>query len=116
MAINDGTTVPLSGFSGTIVGLIQQTAEETNGARKIERVTGESNETAAVVITGPYKDVSISATVLTTFALALRMSTPFAYNSVNYRTTAKSDSKSPTLSRLNLTGRKEDSMTYTLPA
>jgi hypothetical protein len=114
MPISGGLT-PLTGFPGTITGITQQSVEETNGARKTERVKNESNETGAVVFTGLFKDVSISGTVLDAYAGALRMSSEFAYNAVNYRATAVSRSKTRTLSRLNLTGRKEASMTYSLP-
>jgi hypothetical protein len=116
MPINDGSTTPLSGFSGTITGLIQTGVEETNGARKTERVTNESNETAAVVVTGRFKEVAIAATVLTTSTADYKISEAFAYNAVNYRITAAPRVSSPTLTRINLTGRKEASMTYTPPA
>jgi hypothetical protein len=114
--INDGTTVPLTGFPGTLTGTTQQTVEMTNGIRKTERVMNESNEAGAVVFTGKHKDVSISGIMLATSAPALRMSVPFAYNSVNYRTTAFNVASTRTLRRFGLTGRKEASMTYTLPA
>jgi hypothetical protein len=116
MAINDGSTVPLTGFAGTVSGVLQNTVEETNGARKIERVPNESAETAAVVVTGKHKDLTLAATVLSTFAATYRMSSVIAYNGVNYRATAVSRSRTPTLNRLNLSLRKEANMTYTLPA
>jgi hypothetical protein len=82
--------------------------------RNTERVKAEDNSTAIVVMTDPHTDQSIEAVVLSTYAGTLRIGSTIAYNSVNYRVTGKSTSRTPTMTRLNLTVRKEDSMTYTV--
>jgi len=114
MAINDGSTTPLTGFPGTIAGVTQESYEESAGARKIERVKNESNETAAVVVTGRHTDLSIVAHLLATYAATYKVSSVIAYNAINYRVTSVSKVKSPTLTRLNLSMRKEASMTYSV--
>lgn len=111
--INDGTTVPLTGFPGTITGLIQETVEQTNGMRSTERVKAEDNTTGAVVMTDPFTDYALSAVVLATYAGALRIGSVQSYNSVIHRVTAHSTASTRTLRRINMTLRKEGSMTYT---
>jgi hypothetical protein len=110
--INDGTTVPLNGFVGTVTGLIQETAEHVKGMRSVERVKAEDNTTGAVVMTDPFDDVSISAVSLATDANAMRIGSKLAYNSIVHRVTAHSTALTRTLKRLNFTLRKEGSMTY----
>lgn len=113
MPISGGLT-PLTGFPGTITGLNQSSYEETIGARKVERINNESNETGAVVVTGPFVDITIGATVLAASAPAYRMSSTLAYNAVNYRVLNTASTSTRTLRRLNFTARKEGSMTYSV--
>jgi len=110
--INDGTTVPLNGFAGTVTGWIQETVEHVKGMRSTQRVKAEDNTTGAVVMTDPFEDVSISAVSLATDANALRIGSTLTYNAVKHRVTAHSTALTRTLKRINCTIRKEGSMTY----
>jgi len=113
MAINDGTTTSARGFEGTITGLIQETVEDTVGARSITKVKDEANKTAEVVIADPFVEKAITAVVLATYAGALRLGSVQPYNSDKYCVTAHRTSSTPKFRRISMTLRKEGSMTYT---
>jgi DNA transposition AAA+ family ATPase len=115
MAINDGTVTSARGFSGTITGLIQESVEETNGARSITKVKDEANKTAEVVVADPFVEKSVTATVLSTYAGALRLGSVLAYGTgtpVKHLVTAHRTTSTPKFQRIAMTLRKEGSMTY----
>ena len=112
--INDGTTVPLNGYAGTITGLVQDSAEHVKTMRSVERVKAEDNTTGAVVMTDPAEEITLTTTPLATFAGTQRIGSTIAYNSVNYRIKAHSTALSRTLKKINMTLIKEGSMTYTV--
>lgn len=112
MAISDGKTASARGFLGTITGLVQESVDQTNGARSITKVKGELNETAEVIIADPFEELGINAVILSSYASALRMGSTLTYNSVNYCVQAARKTKTQKFHNLNLTLRKEGSMTY----
>lgn len=114
MAISDGTTASARGFLGTITGLVQETVDQTNGARSITKVKGELNETAEVVIADPFVELGINAVMLASFSSTIRMGTTLTYNSVNYCVQAARKTRTAKFHNLNMTLRKEGSMTYTV--
>ncbi len=114
MAINDGTTVPVKGFAGTITGLVQSQVEESNGARSITKVKGEDNETAAVLIADPFKELQITGTVLSTLVQAITPGSVATYNAVKYAVQpGATKTLTSKFARLSMTLRKPGSITYT---
>ena len=117
MAINDGTTVPVKGFAGTITGLVQSQVEESNGARSITKVKGEKNETLSVLIADPFEEIQISGTVLSTYSQAVTPGSVAAYNEVNYAVQpGATKTLTSKFARLSVTLRKPGSITYSAPA
>ena len=112
MAINDGTTTSARGFSGTITGLIQESVDETTGARSITKIKNETNKTAEVVVADPFVEKSVTATTLATYAGALRLGSVLSYNSIKHLVTAHRTTSTPKFQRIAMTLRKEGSMTY----
>jgi len=97
---------------------VQETVEESSGARSITKVKGEINETAQVVVADPFEEKNVSAVILAALTATYRLGTGVAYgaDAVNYCVTAARRSKSPKFHRIQMTLRKEGSMTYALPA
>ncbi len=112
MAISDGTTSSARGFSGTITGLVQESAEETSGARSITKVKDEANKTAQVVIADKFNEVGITATCLATYSGTLRLGSTLSYNSIVHCVTAHRTTRTAKFKRIAMTLRKETSMTY----
>jgi type II secretory pathway component PulK len=61
---NAAGDTPAKGFAGTIAGLVQETVEETAGARSIQKIMAEDANVASVLIADPFEELSVNATVL----------------------------------------------------
>jgi uncharacterized membrane protein YjjP (DUF1212 family) len=111
---NTAADTPVKGFAGTIAGLVQETVEETAGARSIQKIMAEDANVAAVLIADPFEELSVNATVLAAGLVATF--TPGAvltYNSVKYAVQPGArKSHTPKFCRLAFTLRKPASLTY----